>query len=223
MRPLCLALVLISIFATSAHAQNTPDITIQRVGVLGFSDDGNTGAFLLLHFGPSSKAPFVRLQVIAANNPLPLFEDDAFMIAGGEMELAYLAQTVIERNQEKLKAMGINLSSPLYDVANYIVESHTKKKISGWVDVEHAGLSQFSLVSSPSAFCQDSPGIDLKLCVGSNCVESKSQQIEKCGFTEAQIKTIYRSKSALWFMVVQKNEVMPGLLAYFITPVGLKF
>lgn len=206
-----------------AYVQNTPDVSIQRLGVLGFNEAGDEGAFLLLHFGPSSKAPFVRLIVLKSGAAKPTFEDGGFYMSGGENELADLARLVIDRNTPKLEAMGINLKTQNYDIANYVFNEQKSDKTTGWVDIENVGLTSFSISTTNSPVCKTQKGINVKTCVGNSCVEINSIKIEDCGFESAQLKTIYRTNNSLWLIVVQKIEVMADLYMFTVSPIGIKF
>ncbi|OPZ23809.1 MAG: hypothetical protein BWZ03_00381 [bacterium ADurb.BinA186] len=203
---------------------NASSITIQRLGILGFNEDGDRGAFIFLHFGPSSQAPFASLVVMDAGNNKPIFTDAGFFLAGGESALAELAQQLIEKNKNKMEGLGINLVSPLFDEANYIVENSSPDVINGTVDIENVGQKDFSLTASaPPSFCTGMNGLTIEVCLASTCSNIIPEKIEDCWGEEILLKNIYRSKNSLWFFIFKKVTVWEGAEFYIINPAGLRF
>ena len=101
-------LVIAFFFATS-YAMN-----IERVEYLGASNDGSKIAVFRSHFGPSSNAPFVKVQVLEHNNTTPLFEDGASAMFGDEDTIRKMKEEVLRRAGPEIKGRGIISSKALY-------------------------------------------------------------------------------------------------------------
>lgn len=209
---------------SSLFAANLPVGSIQRFRVVGSSEDGKRVAMLLSHFGPSSQAPFVNLLVKEAGKHEPLWQDNRFLMEGGEEELRYLEGYLLKGNQAKLAEFGIKTDKHAHDVTAQWSTSGARsgKLATGAIDVKNKAFVSFSLGEDEVPGCAEGlKGKRWKLCVGDDaCVVAKSG--DDCYTNEFTLRTIVRTKDTHWFIVNRKMPVFDALNAYVVDFVGVE-
>jgi hypothetical protein len=194
---------------------------IQRYAIVGTSDDGKRLAIMLTHFGPSSNAPFANLHVYEAGVTTPLLTDSAFRMSGGEDELADLAAGLLKKNGSSLTKLRINLNSPLYGDANFaLVAPSASNFISGQVDIENVGVNDFQIQAQSCESCPTVPDAAIDLKFSSHHLILTPKNPEECLGGPIQLRTIMRTKAALWFILLRKTDAL-GIPFYLINVAGM--
>ena len=83
----------------------------QRIQVLGSSVDGNKILIFKSHFGPCSRAPFARLQIIKSATSAPIFEDVRSAFQGDENTILEFKKDLLEKSAPKIAEAGIFFKS----------------------------------------------------------------------------------------------------------------
>jgi hypothetical protein len=205
---------------SAAFADENPPV-IQRYTVIGASVDGKKLAVMVTYFGPSSGAPFANLYVYQADSSTPFFTDGSWMMSGGEAELASLASSTFERNKSSLLKLGINFESPTLGDANYVITPSTKAgEISGQMEIESVGTKSFQIESTISDICPSVADSKIDIQLDNKLISISPDKTENCIAGAIQLRTIIRTKTAVWFIVLKKLEVL-GIPAYLINVAGI--
>lgn len=177
--------------------------TIQRYVWIGSNEDGTRVAFIKSHFGTFSHTPYAALIVKEAGNQKNIYSDGAEEISGGEDVLAKLHQKLINRNKEKLKDFGIDLSKEFITEASIAIPRSADPDVtSGWVDIQDAGITDFSVKSYSSDTCPiHNPGLAFDINLNEKRQLTVKPKYDDCGRDGVSVRNVFRTKKALWFVM----------------------
>lgn len=205
----------------------TSPATIQRYAWIGRNDDGTVVALMLSHFGPSSRAPFVKMIVKTADKAEPLFVDTAMKMTGGEKELSELRLYLLNKNREYLQSLGIIFSNSNDFIPEANAISLTKRKsnlVFGWTDIENVGISTFAIRSYKSDTCpENSQGIALDIHLDGKKRLTAKPAVDQCWEDGFLLRNIFRTKKALWFVLNKHAYGLENADTYWIDVQGVTF
>lgn len=215
-------ILLLSLMSLVPNLAYTEPSNIQRYSWVGQNNDGTVIAVMLRHFGPSSHAPFANLIIKKAGVSMPLFTDTASKWVGDESDLEELGLYLIEKNTDKMQEYGIDLSNQVITEANFVLLSIQPGDVaSGWIDIENVGMEEFSIKIEQSVDCPNNPPVMEYWLKGIKVLDS----IQRSDFCESDsyfVRNIFRTKKALWFILMSHLNVM-GMDTYWINMDGVQF
>jgi hypothetical protein len=197
--------------------------TFERIEIVGANQDGSRISVIRSHFGPSSYAPFVQLQVLEGKSQTPLFEKGYSAVRGDELSVTEMRDKLLNENDIELTNLGIAKQFNPSAVDAFATDFDNQFLVSA--DIYQAGQIaryNFFLVESQST-CEGSSRKPLafRVCSLYEDTPTKCTVVEPygpnglgCYASKMNFSRMVRIGSYVWFHLFVRTEPLEGLYFY---------
>jgi len=198
--------------------------TIERVEIVGANSDGSRIAIIRSYFGPSSYAPFVRLQVVEGKSQVPILEKGYSSFQGEETTVRELRNKLLSENDASLTELGIEKQFGIAPVDAFATMFDNQFLVEA--DVYQSGeiaRYNFFLTESETSSCSGSTRkpLALRVCslyenTAAQCTAIEPYGTDGLGCYAAQVtfSRMVKIGAYLWFHLFVRTEPLEGLYFY---------